>query len=111
MKSRYFDVDGTLVDSVDLHARGCQDTFREFEKDIPFQEIRMQIGKGGDQLMPVFSEQGGIRQLRRQMSKRRGEMFKEKYLRESIPSGVGPFSALCLSRSWMCHACNQVSGA
>ena len=58
-----FDVDGMLVDSVDLHARAWRDTFREFGKDIPFPEIRMQIGKGGDQLIPVFlsrSELQGI---------------------------------------------------
>jgi HAD superfamily hydrolase (TIGR01549 family) len=49
IKAVIFDVDGTLVDSVDLHARAWQETFREFGKHIPFQEIRMQIGKGRDQ--------------------------------------------------------------
>ena len=53
-KAVIFDVDGTLVDSVDLHARAWQETFREFGKDIPFPAIRMQIGKGCDQLMPMF---------------------------------------------------------
>ncbi|CEF49118.1 unnamed protein product [uncultured bacterium] len=49
IKAVIFDMDGTLVDSVDLHARAWQETFREFGKHIPFQEIRMQIGKGRDQ--------------------------------------------------------------
>jgi HAD superfamily hydrolase (TIGR01549 family) len=49
-----FDVDGTLVDSVDQHARAWEETFREFGRVISFESIRMQIGKGGDQLMPVF---------------------------------------------------------
>jgi phosphoglycolate phosphatase-like HAD superfamily hydrolase len=49
-----FDVDGTLVDSVDLHALAWQETFRKFGKEISFQDIRRQIGKGGDQLIPVF---------------------------------------------------------
>ena len=47
-----FDVDGTLVDSVDLHAHAWQDAFREYGKEIPFEDVRFQIGKGGDQLMP-----------------------------------------------------------
>ena len=76
-----FDVDGTLVDSVDLHARAWEETFREFGKEIPFQEIRMQIGKGADQLMPVFLNKAELEEHAEEISKRRGEIFKEKYLR------------------------------
>lgn len=54
MKAVIFDVDGTLVNSVDLHAKAWQDTFQHFGHTRPFDEIRGQIGKGGDQLMPVF---------------------------------------------------------
>jgi beta-phosphoglucomutase-like phosphatase (HAD superfamily) len=49
-----FDVDGTLVDSVDQHARSWQDAFRDFGLGLDFPAIRGQIGKGGDQIMPVF---------------------------------------------------------
>ena len=77
-----FDVDGTLVDSVDLHARAWQETFREFGKDIPFQEIRMQIGKGADQLMPVFLSKAELEDYGKRISNRRGKIFQEKYLRE-----------------------------
>ncbi len=77
-----FDVDGTLVDSVDLHARAWRDTFREFGKNIPFQEMRMQIGKGGDQLMPVFLSKSELDEHGEQIAKRRGEIFKKKYLSE-----------------------------
>ncbi|HZH04762.1 MAG TPA: HAD hydrolase-like protein, partial [Myxococcaceae bacterium] len=31
-----FDVDGTLVDSVDLHARSWQEAFSHFGKELPF---------------------------------------------------------------------------
>ena len=77
-----FDVDGTLVDSVDLHARAWQETFREFGKDIPFQDIRMQIGKGGDQLIPVFLSKAELEDYGKRISNRRGKIFQEKYLRE-----------------------------
>jgi len=77
-----FDVDGTLVDSVDLHARAWQETFREFGKDIPFQEIRMQIGKGADQLIPVFLSKAELEDYGKRISNRRGKIFQEKYRRE-----------------------------
>jgi beta-phosphoglucomutase-like phosphatase (HAD superfamily) len=56
-KAVIFDIDGTLIDSVDAHARAWQDAFRDFGHDITFEEVRQQIGKGGDQLMPVFLTQ------------------------------------------------------
>jgi beta-phosphoglucomutase-like phosphatase (HAD superfamily) len=49
-----FDIDGSLVDSVDLHAAAWQEALQFFGHDIPFSDIRHQIGKGGDQLLPVF---------------------------------------------------------
>jgi beta-phosphoglucomutase-like phosphatase (HAD superfamily) len=49
-----FDIDGTLVDSVDLHASAWVDAFRHFGHHVLFEEARRRIGKGGDQLLPVF---------------------------------------------------------
>jgi len=39
-KAVIFDVDGTLIDSVDLHAKSWQDAFSEYGRDIPFDDIR-----------------------------------------------------------------------
>ena len=49
-----FDVDGTLIDSNDQHALAWLKTFRRFGHDVAFEAVRGQIGKGGDQLKPVF---------------------------------------------------------
>ncbi|WP_191057995.1 HAD family hydrolase [Geminicoccus harenae] len=49
-----FDMDSTLIASVDLHAASWQRTFAQFDHRIDYAAIRAQIGKGGDQLMPVF---------------------------------------------------------
>jgi phosphoglycolate phosphatase-like HAD superfamily hydrolase len=46
--------DGTLIDSVDSHATSWQDSFRRFGHEFDYEDIRSQIGKGGDQLMQVF---------------------------------------------------------
>jgi Haloacid dehalogenase-like hydrolase len=47
-----FDIDGTLVDSVDLHARAWQEALQHFGDDLAFEQVRHEIGKGGDQLLP-----------------------------------------------------------
>jgi phosphoglycolate phosphatase-like HAD superfamily hydrolase len=75
-----FDVDGTLIDSVDLHAKAWQDALQEFGKDVSFEEARFQIGKGGDQLMPVFLSEEEVKESGEKLAARRGEIFKEKYL-------------------------------
>ena len=54
MKAVIFDVDGTLVNSVDLHAKALQETFHHFGHPCPFDQIRSQIGKDMDQILPVF---------------------------------------------------------
>ena len=75
-----FDVDSTLVDSVDLHSRAWQDVLAEFGKKIPFHRIRAQIGKGGDQLLPVFLTADEMARWEKEISARRTKLFRERYL-------------------------------
>jgi HAD superfamily hydrolase (TIGR01549 family) len=75
-----FDVDGTLVDSVDLHAEAWRVAFEKFGKTLPFHEIRRQIGKGSDQLLPVFLSKRELDQLGEDLDHYRGELFKKEYL-------------------------------
>jgi HAD superfamily hydrolase (TIGR01509 family) len=74
-----FDVDGTLVDTVDLHARAWQDAFRLFGKEVPFPDVRSQIGKGGDQLMPVFFSREELERFGEEMQARRSRIYRERY--------------------------------
>jgi beta-phosphoglucomutase-like phosphatase (HAD superfamily) len=53
-KAAIFDPDGTLLDSVDLHALAWHEAMVRFGHDVSFEQARGQIGKGGDKLMPVF---------------------------------------------------------
>lgn len=80
-----FDIDGTLIDSVDLHARAWQEILAKYGHDVPFEEVRRQIGKGGDHLLPVFLSKEELDRSREEIEKVRSELFKEKYLREVRP--------------------------
>jgi HAD superfamily hydrolase (TIGR01549 family) len=80
IRAAIFDLDGTLVDSNDLHVQAWQETFRHFGKEIPMEELRAQVGKGGDQYLPVFLSEREVREIGKQVDEFRGKIFKEKYL-------------------------------
>jgi HAD superfamily hydrolase (TIGR01509 family) len=74
------DVDGTLVDSNDAHARAWVKAFAEHGFEVSFEEVRRLIGMGGDKLLPKVA---GIREDTpggKAISKRRGEIFQKEYL-------------------------------
>jgi HAD superfamily hydrolase (TIGR01549 family) len=75
-----FDIDGTLVDSVDLHAEAWQKAFRRFGRETAFADVRHQIGKGGDQLLPVFFSKKELDDFGEEMEEYRGDLFKREYL-------------------------------
>lgn len=75
-----FDVDGTLVDTVDVHAEAWQRAFAHFGRDVPFDEIRGQIGKGGDQLMPVFLPPDVVERDGKTIEAFRKDLFTRDYM-------------------------------
>ncbi|CAA9417886.1 MAG: COG0546: Predicted phosphatases [uncultured Pyrinomonadaceae bacterium] len=81
-----FDVDGTLIDSNDFHAEAWQKAFEKYDKKIPFDRIRPQIGKGADTLLPVFLTEKEIEEFGDEIAELRSEIFKDEYL-----SHVKPF--------------------
>lgn len=84
-----FDIDGTLVDSVDYHAQAWQDAFNQYGKNFQFQTIRYQIGKGGDQILPTFLTKSEIDQFGEALKQQRSEIFKKHYL-----ARVKPFASV-----------------
>lgn len=80
VKAVIFDIDGTLIDSVDLHARAWQEAFAHFGKQFSFEKVRYQVGKGGDQLLPVFLSEREIEEFGEELTEYRGELFKREYL-------------------------------
>lgn len=81
-----FDIDGTLVDSNDLHAQAWLDAFREFGKDLPYDTIRMQIGKGGDLLVPDLLNAREMRTFGKKL-----QTFRKSHFRRNYLSLVRPF--------------------
>ncbi len=75
-----FDIDGTLIDSVDLHAEAWQRALAHFGFDVPFEAVRSQIGKGGDHLIPVFVPADQLERLEDDIEKYRSELFKREHL-------------------------------
>jgi HAD superfamily hydrolase (TIGR01509 family) len=80
-----FDIDGTLLDSVDLHARAWVDAFALYGHRLPFEKVREQIGKGGDQLMPVFLTESEIARVGEKLEADRSTLFKQRYLPKVRP--------------------------
>jgi HAD superfamily hydrolase (TIGR01509 family) len=79
------DVDGTLVDSNDAHAKAWVDAFAQSHVEVPFAQIRRLIGMGGDKLMPSVSDFTEDTPEGKRISQRRGELFLSKYLTEVQP--------------------------
>jgi HAD superfamily hydrolase (TIGR01509 family) len=75
-----FDLDGTLLDSVDLHARAWQEAFARFGKRLPHAAVRSQIGKGGDQLVQAFLEPDEVEDFGDELERHRAELFERAYL-------------------------------
>jgi HAD superfamily hydrolase (TIGR01549 family) len=75
-----FDVDGTLVDTVDYHARAWQEALEHFGHKVSFTEVRDQIGKGGDQLLPMFLPVQEFNQSGKEIENYRSDLYKWKYL-------------------------------
>ncbi|UPK06314.1 HAD family hydrolase [Bradyrhizobium sp. 170] len=88
-KAAIFDLDGTLLDSVDLHALVWQEALLKFGHDVSFELVRGQIGKGGDKLIPVFLSAEDQRDHGEKLEEWRGNRFKTEYL-----PLVRPFSAV-----------------
>jgi HAD superfamily hydrolase (TIGR01509 family) len=75
-----FDIDGTLIDSVDLHAEAWRVSLARFGKKVTFAEVRRQIGKGGDQLMPVFLSRQELQDFGDELEQYRSDLFKKEFL-------------------------------
>lgn len=83
-----FDIDGTLIDSNDAHARSWVAALAERGLQVPYEEVRSRIGMGGDKLLPEVSGLDPGDPAVAVIKARRKVLFKEQYL-----PGLRPFPA------------------
>ena len=83
------DMDGTLIDSNEAHARAWERAFAENGEPVPYDEIRRRIGMGGDNLLPAILGIEKESALGSRISERRSEIYRDEYL-----PGIRPFSGV-----------------
>jgi HAD superfamily hydrolase (TIGR01509 family) len=74
------DVDGTLVDSNDAHARAWYDVLSEAGYQVTVDELRRLIGMGSDKLLPRAINVEKDSPEGKRLSERRKAVFSERYL-------------------------------
>lgn len=79
------DMDGTLVQSNWLHAAAWKDAFAGMGIDVELEDIRRQIGKGGDELIPVFVPWWRRSVVEEPLKAYRKFLFQQDYLRQVKP--------------------------
>ena len=75
-----FDIDGTLVDSNELHVDAWDRSFRHFGKQFSCEALRAQIGKGSDQYLPEFLTPEEIKRFGKELDQYRSQLFRKEYL-------------------------------
>ena len=79
VKAVLFDIDGTLVDSNDLHVAAWQDVFRGIGATFDDQTVHDQIGKGTDMLIPTLLPDKDEAE-QEALGKAHGAAFKDRYI-------------------------------
>lgn len=85
IKAVLLDVDGTLVDSNDAHAKAWVDALKDAGFAITYNQVRPLIGMGSDNLLPTLLKIDSDDPLGEELSKYRGEIFQRKYLKTVRP--------------------------
>lgn len=79
-----FDIDGTLVDSNDLHVLAWQRAFAQVGTAIDAETIHGQIGKGKDMLVPALLPDAD-QATQDQAGELHGQNFQDAYLGQVVP--------------------------
>jgi HAD superfamily hydrolase (TIGR01549 family) len=80
VRGAIWDVDGTLVNSNDAHARAWVSALAESDVHVSFEAVRPLIGMGGDKLLPAIAQIEHDSTLGRAIVERRSRIFESQYL-------------------------------
>lgn len=85
IKAFIFDIDGTLIDSVEAHAKSWVKTFEKFGKKVELSETRKLIGMGGDQFLKDYFTKSELEKYEEEIEKYRSDLFKKEFLPQVKP--------------------------
>jgi membrane protein len=79
-----FDLDGTLVDSNDLHVDAWEQVLREAGHETSRDAIHAQIGKGADMFVPALVQSADQTTIK-ELGDRHGAIFKDRFIGQVRP--------------------------
>ncbi|WP_161881852.1 HAD family hydrolase [Deinococcus alpinitundrae] len=76
LRAVILDLDGTLIDSNDAHARAWVTSFQQHGFDVSFEQVRPLMGMGGDKVVPKLTGVDAESDVGKALTKGWGEAFK-----------------------------------
>jgi HAD superfamily hydrolase (TIGR01509 family) len=80
LRAVILDMDGTLIDSNDAHARAWVEALKQYGFEVDLNRARSLVGMGGDNYLPAIIGIEADTIIGKQISEARGEIFKTTYL-------------------------------
>lgn len=87
IKAIIFDLDGTLVDSVDYHAQAWVKAFEQYGYDFSFEKLRQQIGKGSEFIIGELLPEKEAAKLESDIA-----TYRKQYYQDNLLERVKPFA-------------------
>jgi HAD superfamily hydrolase (TIGR01549 family) len=75
LRAIIFDIDGTLIDTNPSHVEAWSRAFQRFGFEVPHERITVEIGKGGDKLVPSVLGEKGEKEYGERLRKAQKEEF------------------------------------
>ena len=85
IKAVIFDIDGTLIDSVNEHAESWVKTFEEFGKNVSVEETKKLIGMGSDQFLNDYFSKKEVEEKKKDIDEFRAKLFAKEYMPKIKP--------------------------
>lgn len=89
-QSVLLDLDGTLIDSNDAHAKAWVDAFAAVGRSVTFARVRPLIGMGADQLLPALAGISEGSDIGQAINRHRARFFFRRYLPRLRPFPSAP---------------------